>query len=229
MKKIAVFFLLFAYIFAGCAKANLAQEPAGIYNEDKPFFGKTVVIDAGHGGDDPGAIGCTGTVEAELNLAIAQKLQGLLSSAGATVIMTRENADGLYDGDRHTKKQRDMMNRGEIIKNSGADAMVSIHMNTFTDGKYSGTQVFFDTLSSHGRRLAESVQLAVKSCLQPDNRREAKTGDYFILKAGVMPSVIVECGFISNAAEEAALCDEGYQGRMAWCIMLGLQSFFMTE
>lgn len=182
-----------------------------------------VVIDAGHGGIDPGVTGrLTGVRECDLNLSVALELERLFSQSGLRVAMTRRTGEGLYGPDEPNKKSADMRRRGEIIAGSGADMMISVHMNFIGDARCAGTQVFYR--DEAGRELAACIQNAVRT-LQPGNRRTAHTGDYFVLKAGSMPSVIVECGFLSNAGDEALLTDEAYRRRLAWHIYDGAMEF----
>jgi N-acetylmuramoyl-L-alanine amidase len=181
-----------------------------------------IVLDAGHGGADCGAIGSkTGVHEDKLNLDVAQKLQKLLVEAGARVIMTRETDDAIADN-----KNADMEKRRVIIKDSGADIVVSIHMNFFTDTTSSGPQVFYYETSMAGRTLAMRIQDKMNEILDPASPRSQMKADYFILRAGDMPAVIVECGFLSNANEEMLLQEDKYRQNIAQSVLEGIQAYF---
>lgn len=183
----------------------------------------TVVIDAGHGGDDPGKIGVNQAEEKDINLAIANKLKKNLSHQGIRVVMTRENESGLYSSGSKNKKREDMNKRVEIINSANADLTVSIHQNSFTDGQYKGAQVFYYTGSEEGELLAETLQDSLIENADRENHRVAKANsDYFILKNAKVPTVIVECGFLSNAEEAQKLCDDAYQEKIAWAVHLGI-------
>ena len=186
----------------------------------------TVVIDAGHGGIDPGVVGLSGQKESDLNLRVAVYLKDCFESAGINVIMTRETETGLYDPDTKEteKKSQDMRRRGEIIKQSEADLMISIHMNSVSDKRCYGSQVFFQKGSKS--TLAEYIQESIVKYVDKENKRVALAGDYFVLKAGPMPSVIVECGFLSNANDEKKLMQESYQKEMAWAIYNGVMKYW---
>lgn len=151
-----------------------------------------VVIDAGHGGSDPGKVGINNQLEKELNLKIAEILKRFLQAEGVEVIMTRESDDGLYDEDASNKKVQDMKRRLEIIEKADPEIVVSIHQNSYHEEYVKGAQVFYYSTSENSKQLAEVIQEQLKS-LDPDNRREAKGNDsYFLLKKTSKPIVIVE-------------------------------------
>lgn len=184
-----------------------------------------VVIDAGHGGADPGKVGINDQLEKDINLKIARLLQQFLQTEGVEVIMTRENDDGLYDEGASNKKVQDMKRRLEIIEASDAVLVVSIHQNSYHEEYVKGAQVFYYTTSEKSKHLAEVLQEELKA-LEPDNKREAKGNDsYFLLKKTSKPIVIVECGFLSNREEAAKLSDEVYQEKLAWNIHMGIMKY----
>ncbi len=182
----------------------------------------TIVLDAGHGGWDPGRTGTGGVDEKELNLAVVEKLAEYLEQGGAEVILTRDGDNALGN-----KKQADMAERKRIVNESGADLLVSIHQNAFPSAKAKGAQVFYHNSSGNGKRLAECVQESLRSRVDGSNQRQAKENkDYYILRTTEIPAVIVECGFLSNAEEERLLNDDTYQEKLAWAIYCGILDYF---
>lgn len=180
-----------------------------------------IVLDAGHGGIDGGVIGSvTGVKESDLNLATCIELKKRLEERGATIILTRKDKNGLYGNTGKGFKLRDMQKRREIIKNANPDLVISIHMNKFSDGSRSGPQVFFQAGRENGKSLASSIQTALNNFT--GNAHSALGGDFYICQCVDMPSVIVECGFLSNATEEAKLCDCDYRGELAEEIVKGI-------
>ena len=187
-----------------------------------PVKEKIIVIDAGHGGFDPGAVSDSGTREDEINLKIANKLRRHLKDQGAKVVMTRKT-----DGALGKNKREDMKKRVEIIKNSNADIVISIHLNKFQQSKYYGAQTFYIAGSQEGRKLAQCIQTKLIDILDRGNTRQIKAvSDLLILKAGQAPSVVVECGFLSNPQEERLLKTDEYQEQVAWAIYCGIMDYF---
>lgn len=184
-----------------------------------------VVIDAGHGGSDPGKVGINNQLEKELNLRVAEILKGFLQAEGVEVVMTRQSDDGLYDEDASNKKVQDMKRRLEIIEKVDPEIVVSIHHNSYHEEYVKGAQVFYYSTSENSRQLAEVIQEQLRS-LDTDNRREAKGNDsYFLLKKTSKPIVIVECGFLSNREEAEKLSSNLYQEKMAWNIHMGIMKY----
>ena len=190
----------------------------------KPEY--TIVIDAGHGGRDGGTVGTTtGITESELNLQYAYCLKKLCEEFGIGVILTRKDMNGLYDENASNKKKSEMEKRKDIINNSGADLMISLHMNAFPLSSSEGAQVFYAKGSESGFNLAKSVQEAI--CQSFENARDyVSVGDYFVLNYSTIPAVLVECGFLSNPSEERNLQDEEYRERFCYCLLMGILSFF---
>lgn len=187
-----------------------------------PIMNKVVVIDAGHGGPDPGKPGKYGKDEDELNLEIAQKLRELIEESGGIVVMTRED-DTLSDSSLSKDLKNRVIKANEVI----ADVLISIHLNSFSQSKYKGAQVFYQNNSEKGKLLAELIQQELRNTLDPDNDRMAKSSNsYYLLRNAKMPAVIVECGFMSNPEEEKLLNDENYQYKIAWAIYKGLIHYF---
>lgn len=187
-----------------------------------------VVLDAGHGGFDPGKIGTAGTKEKDINLSIAKKTEKILTESGYTVVMTRESDTALDSGSGGSKKMADLNGRVLRIEEISPDVAVSIHQNSYS-AQTRGTQVFYydgDNRKETGKRLAEIMQDAVRDVLNDGNTREEKGNhSYYMLKKVTCPFVIVECGFLSNPEEEALLCEESYQEKMAEGICEGIENF----
>ncbi len=185
-----------------------------------------IVVDAGHGGDDPGKVGINGVLEKDLNLQIAQRLKKLLEEENIEVILTRESDAGLYDAGTDNKKVQDMRRRCEIIKEAMPVFTVSIHQNSYPQEEISGAQCFYFGQSEEGKELAETIQESLKERLDKENHREAKANEsYYLLKKTPTPTVIVECGFLSNSKEAALLMTEDYQQEVAWAIYMGIMQY----
>lgn len=188
-----------------------------------PVENKVVIIDAGHGGFDPGKAGTAGDNEKIINLKIAEYLQQYLEQSGAVAIITRNTDEALGD----TKKE-DMKERKNIVNNSDGDILVSIHQNSFTSQSANGAQVFYYKSSEGGKKLADFIQDSLCSSL--GSTRVAKSNsDYYVLRTTEIPAIIVECGFLSNANEEKKLNDDDYQQQTAWAIYKGIVSYFNAE
>lgn len=194
---------------------------------------KRIVIDAGHGLPDGGAIGASGTIESYLNIKIARRVEKLLKKKGFTVIMTRSDENTIAESGRTTseKKRNDMHRRLEIINNSNADLFVSIHMNKFTDARYRGAQVIYSSNFIESEKLAQLIQKQFSAI--PDNKSQrtclkAPSG-IFLLKNAAIPAVIAECGFLSNYEEEQLLNTEKYQKELAAAIATGIQKYYEFE
>lgn len=199
---------------------------------DGPYAGLTVLVDAGHGGYDGGAR-CrdSGVWEKQMNLAVAKKLETILTAGGAKVIMTRTADEDLCTAERPasvTKKREDMEKRVAMAVDGNANMVLSVHMNEYRTRLESGPQVFYRAGCEGGRLLAGCIQEAMIRCLEPRKERTSMAGDYFILQLDV-PSVLVECGFISNPAEEKLLLDEAYQQKTAQAIAKGVEEFWKLQ
>ena len=196
-----------------------------------PLSGRVIVIDPGHGTPDGGAVGYSGSKEKDLNLLVAKSLGNLLQQSGAHVIYTRQGdsaiADNINDSIRNVKKS-DMKKRKTIRDESGADLFISIHMNKFPQAKYKGAQVFYETSCNDSELLAGHIQNQIKLIADSSNTREIKNSkkDIFILNGSKIPSVLVECGFLSNPGEEQKLLSKSYQDKMAYAIYSGILKYF---
>ena len=185
-----------------------------------------VVIDAGHGGRDSGKVAVNGAIEKDINLEIAQKLKIFLEAQDVEVIMTRETDQGLYSENASNKKVEDMKKRLVIIESAAASIAVSIHQNSFPQESVRGAQVFYYSSSKEGKKLAEIIQARLIGGVDPANKRLAKGNDsYFLLTKTSIPLAIIECGFLSNAAEAEKLSDDYYQEKIAWAIHIGIMQY----
>ena len=185
-----------------------------------------VVIDAGHGGDDPGKIGIGQVLEKDVNLSIARKVQQYLEAQDIRVVLTREDENGLYDSDASNKKVQDMKRRVALIEETKPAITVSIHQNSYPEESVHGAQVFYYDGSRDGQLLAQLLQKQLVEKLDPENHRQIKANDsYYLLKKTDIPIVIVECGFLSNQAEAALLARYDYQDRVAWAIHMGILQY----
>ncbi|WP_412613089.1 N-acetylmuramoyl-L-alanine amidase [Candidatus Pseudoruminococcus sp.] len=188
-----------------------------------------VVIDAGHGGEDSGAV-ANSVLEKDINLEIALKLRDMLKASGIEVKMIRESDISIYDtasGTIRERKVSDLKNRVEIVNDNKKNILVSIHQNKFEQSKYSGAQMFYSTNNDRSQILAENIRKSITGLIQPENKRELKKGgsDIYLLNKANVPAVIVECGFISNEEEAKNLSNEEYQSKMAFAIYCGILEY----
>ena len=191
---------------------------------------QVILIDAGHGGDDPGKIGINDALEKDINLQIALKLQKILEQNNIKVVMTRNTDAGLYSEGATNKKAEDMQKRCKIIENSNALFTVSIHQNSYTSPEIQGAQVFYYGQSENGKKLAEILQTALIEQVDPDNHRAAKANEsYYLLKKTPTPTVIVECGFLSNPIEAELLLQDDYQDQLVNAIYTGIKTYLGDE
>lgn len=189
-----------------------------------------VVIDAGHGGEDPGKVGINGALEKDINLEIALLVKNYLEQNDIRVVMTREDENGLNDAGASNKKVQDMKRRIAKIEEAAPRLTVSIHQNSYPEEYVHGAQVFYYNGSGSGERLAASVQKQMVKLLDPENKRQIKANDsYYLLKKTGTPIVIVECGFLSNQEEAAKLCTPEYQDRVAWAIHMGIIQYLNAD
>lgn len=191
---------------------------------------KIILIDPGHGGIDGGAETKRGTVEKNINLSISLKLRDRLKNMGYNVIMTREEDKGLYteDGSINKKKIQDLNNRCKIKRESNCDIFISIHQNFFTESYYHGAQVWYSK-SEDSEKLAHIIQENLREDLDKKNKRIEKSAgnSYKILRCYCnTPSVIVECGFLTNNEEEKKLINDEYQNKIADSLVKSIQEYF---
>ncbi len=207
-------------------EGNTTENNSDTQNID--MSNKKIVIDSGHGGIDPGKKSDTGILEKDVNLAIAFKLKKRLEAAGISVTMTRSDENGLYEESDSNKKIADMKKRCSIIEESNANAVVSIHQNSFQSSSVKGAQVFYYKHSAQGKLLAECIQNSFRQNIDETNKREAKADTtYYMLIHTKVPTVIAECGFLSNPSEAQLLITEDYQEKVAAALYNGIIDYLM--
>ena len=217
---IAAIIILFGAVLGVCCGAGASYDA---FSQGE----KVVVIDAGHGGIDAGVRGIvTSTKESDINLAISRQLKSYFIAAGFKVVMTRTNNGGLYGSSTSGFKKRDMQKRKEIIGDSNADMVISVHQNFCPIPSRRGGTVFFDKSSECGKELADCIQNSLNDMDECVSKNTALTGDYFMLKCTESPSVIVECVFLSNCEDDKLLCSEDYQKKIAYAIFKGAVAYY---
>ena len=201
-----------------------------VEKEDKENEKVRIVIDAGHGGKDPGKVGINDALEKDINLQISLKLKQFLEEEDVEVILTREEDTGLYDENASNKKVQDMKRRVELIEETAPLMTISIHQNSYHEESVHGAQVFYYTGSEKGKELAEIIQQSLLNGTDPNNKRSAKANDsYYLLKKTSSPIVIVECGFLSNSEEAQKLAADYYQEKLAWAIHMGVLQYINSQ
>lgn len=186
----------------------------------------TIVIDAGHGGKDGGAIGKqTGITESYLNLQYAKALSDVCKQYGYRVVMTRKDMNGLYSPFATNKKKSEMEKRKQIIEKSKADLVISVHMNSFPSEKSRGAQVFYQEGSEDGQIFADCVQKSLNQNVEYA-KSKSKSGDFFVLNCSNIPSILIECGFLSNSVEEVLLQDKEYINKFCYYVVCGILTYF---
>ena len=226
--SMAICLIISAFVLANQSAVLVQSAYAVTDTEEAPSSSAQtcIVVDAGHGGSDPGKVGVNSALEKDINLSIALKLKELLEAQNFTVILTRDSDAGLYAADATNKKVSDMQNRCKIITDANPAFTVSIHQNSYTTADIKGAQVFYYSQSADGKKLANSIQDSLVEHVDPSNTRVAKANDsYYLLKKTPTPTVIVECGFLSNPTEADLLLEEEYQDTLADAIALGIRSY----
>lgn len=217
-RKIELFMILFLLMGAIVASWKLSELTANVSKEEKKSKKDQVVIvvDPGHGGEDPGKVGINDVLEKDLNLQIAKKVKKLLEEAGIKIVMTRTN-DKVPDA-----KKEDLNQRVQLINETKPKLALCIHQNSYPDAKIKGAQVFYHTITPEAEDVASIVQEQLRT-VDPTNTRQIKENDtYFMLKNCQVPTIIVECGFLTNPDEAAKLTQEEYQDQIAQAICEGV-------
>lgn len=227
-RKGIIFSILLISLFALGVSAYRVTKVIETFNKVKSY---KIIVDAGHGKPDGGAVSKTGVEEASLNLEIAEKLKGGLEAEGFLVLMTREDENNIADSNKQKSlremKSSDLTNRVNIANNSGADIMISIHMNKFDGSSSWGWQTFYSKKSEAGKELASFVQNAIQKHIDKKNKRVALSieGIKIIDKTNI-PAIIVECGFLSNEEDLSLLQTEDYQNKLVNGIIDGIKEFY---
>lgn len=233
LKKYILVYTLLLALFAGGAE-YLAERPVQAQTavNTLPQGEPTVVIDPGHGGEDGGAVSASGIKESNINLQISLRMDDLLRFLGIPTIMTRKEDVSIYDASAVTvseKKVSDLKNRAAIVNSKPNTVLISIHQNMFSDGKYSGAQVFYAP-TEHSEELADSLQASLRDHLDPSNHREAKKCDAVWLMEHIScVGVLVECGFLSNAEETQKLMTDDYQKKLTCVIVSQITQYLPKE
>ncbi len=230
-KTVLIFLVLVIFIVSvGILLGALNQENECVTTLYLPIIDKVIAVDAGHGGFDPGAVGKSGENEDDINLKIVLKLKKLIEQSGGIVVLTRDEDKGLITEKSKTyrqKKNEDLRNRRILINDSDVDIFVSIHLNSFPMSSCSGAQTFYKDGCEKSKLLADIIQKELKNIIDNHNNRLPQSRrSIYIIREVKAPSVLVECGFLSNSREEKLLNTPQYQEKIAWSIYIGLMKYF---
>lgn len=230
MKKSLIVLLVFVFTVTVCTAVNTCLGKKNFVNSQYNLSDACIVIDAGHGGADAGTVAADGTLEKDINLAIALDLYDFLNVCGIECVTIR-NGDYEFYPDGIDRSRSDLYNRLDFVNETENAVLVSIHQNFFTDSSEHGMQVWYTANEKTSKVLADNILNYTKMFLQQDNTRQNKQSDnsYYILYNAQVPSVMVECGFMSNAAENEKLNTEEYQKQIACTIMLGINEYIYGE
>ena len=225
------FLIVILFGFSGFLMYNFSSaDEEAVETFAVPVTNKVILIDPGHGGIDAGA-SANGAVEKEINLDIALRLQEFIEESGGIAILTRSEDVSTADKNRSknlTQKKSDLIERKKAIEKYNADVFISIHMNKFPEEKYYGAQVFYPSKNEESKKLGELMQNSLKEYLDKTNTRKAKaTNDIYVIKDNEIPSVLIECGFLSNKEEAKKFSEAEYRQKTAWAIYLGINKFFL--
>lgn len=220
-----VVFIVVISVTVGIIATSYGEELM-IYAQGALSEEKIIIIDAGHGGEDPGAIGVGGVLEKDINLSVALEMGKAFEEKGYVVVYTRTDDRLLYAENENIKgirKISDLKNRCKFAAKYPEALFVSIHMNSFGEAKYSGVQVYYKEGSEASSKLANTVQSKVKNDLQPDNNRKIKAGkDIYVLENISNEAILIECGFLTNKEECKKLSEKEYQKQLSFSIVCGI-------
>ena len=224
LRSLLVLTLAFALVLAGAFRLP----DLGAKDEHEALalalLGKVIVIDAGHGGFDPGAIGGAGTLEKDVNLAVSRRVAALLRQVGAKVVETRTDDAAIAE-----TKREDIRRRVAIAEEAEADLFITIQANSIPQAQYRGGQVFYAAGSTEGKGLSESIQQSLASVLQNTDRQAKSIQNIYVVNNLAIPSIVVEVGFLSNPEEEKLLADPGYQQLAAYAVFLGIIGYYADQ
>ena len=228
-EKIVLLVMAVGVLLLGSAFLKRAEQEQTVSVMGEGKNSPVVVIDAGHGGKDPGKVGVNGALEKEINLKIALRLKSLLEQNDVAVVLTREEDKDLASEQAVSRKNEDLRARAVLIADTKPVAMISIHQNSYPEEEVDGAQVFYYTGSDSGKMLGSIIQNSLKSEIDDGNHRVAKANkEYYLLKKAACPAVIIECGFLSNPSEAALLVTEEYQEKLAFAVHLGIMEYINT-
>lgn len=230
MKRIFIGLISLIFIFSCCISINHFHRKTESVSASVENRGLYIILDAGHGGMDGGTSAADGTMEKDINLSIAKKLNSLLLASGYKTVMLRNDDALIGDNSLSTiraRKVSDIRKRLEIAESYPDSMLISIHQNYYSVPKYYGTQVFYSTNSPESKILAQSIQDCVIHSLQPDNSRKIKSvgSNIYLLYNCTIPAIMIECGFLSNVNEAEKLKTDSYQTQMALSIMQGITNY----
>ena len=232
MKKTVI--ILFTAFLISLSIISLKQIDFATTSAIKESEYPTVIIDAGHGGEDGGAVAADGTVEKDINLSISLKLNEILTTLGYKTRMVRTADISIYDKGTETlrnKKISDIHNRANMMNEYDDCIYVSIHQNKYSSAGVNGAQTFYSPNDDKSMFLAQFIQTSIKTHIQPENDKTVKKSgtNIYVLYNATKPAVMVECGFLSNPAELEKLKNDEYQSKMAFCIASGIVNYFSSE
>lgn len=227
----AILLIVLVFTFTNPSKNNNSTEEPQLETSTQEEISKTtyplIVLDAGHGGFDPGKVGINGVLEKDINLAIVMKLKELLENHGFTIHLTRDSDQLLAAPNSSSQKKDDMIARIEMIAELNPFFTISIHQNSFTSPNTSGPQVFYYKDSIESATMAQVIQDIMNDQLKPEKNRQAQANtNYYLLTRTPTPTVIVECGFLSNQTEADLLAQDSYQNQVAYAIFSGIVAYY---
>lgn len=230
MKKSFIMLISFVFLFTFTFGINVAVKKVKYVESQKIFSKRTIVLDAGHGGKDSGTIASDGTLEKDINLGIVLNLYDFLRFSGINAVTIRNNDTECYPPKSDTSKS-DLYNRLDFVNSINNSILVSIHQNHFEDVSEWGMQVWYTANDETSKILADNILDISKSFLQPENQRVNKQSDnsYYILYKATVPSVMVECGFMSNTEENNKLKNDKYQKQLSCTILMGINKYITEE
>ena len=221
-----ILFLVFSLSISISAVERIHRSELFITTGTEINNSKIIIIDAGHGGEDSGAVGVDGSLEKNIALSLAFEIGNLLEEKGYAVVYTRTTDALLYKPEENIKgirKISDLKNRCEVAKNYPESVFVSVHLNSFSQEKYSGLQTYYSENNELSREIAESIQHRVREDVQPVNNRVIKEGkDMYLMENIDNPAVLIECGFLSNIEECEKLSKKEYQKQLSFSIVCGI-------
>ena len=222
-----------ALVVGGCYLI-LHNQPATSPTLSWMMAEKTFLVDPGHGGTFPGRVNDSNVLEKDINLDIALKLDQLLEETGARVVMTRRADIDLIPQESKDEKlllqqRADLAQRVQMASQAEADYFISIHCNSIPNEKWSGAQTFYNPEDPESKALAEAIQQMLVEQLGNHDREALPREDTYLFKNATVPTVIVECGFLSNAEEAARLQDSAYQQQLAWAVYLGINNYLSAQ